>query len=157
MTELEQAIQAIETGLVKVTRSEERPASKMALSQRMTDYNVPGFSVAYVYQEELAWASGYGVLEAGGEKPVTHATIFQAASISKPVTVMVALHLVEAGLRDGMTRFGHPGWNEGFHSILLGCLETGQGLVWMANGENGRNLGLEVSCGLAEIVRWTWW
>ena len=59
--------------------------------------------------------------------------------------------------KDGMTRFGHPGWNVGFHSIMLGCLEAGQGLIWMTNGENGRHLGLEVSHGLAEIVRWSWW
>jgi CubicO group peptidase (beta-lactamase class C family) len=59
--------------------------------------------------------------------------------------------------KDGMTRFGHPGWNVGFHSIMLGCLETGQGLIWMTNGENGRLLGLEISRGLAEIVEWSWW
>ena len=378
MTDLEQAIQAIEHGLLKVTRSDKPPAKKMELSRRMTHYKVPGFSVAFVDQEELAWAKGYGVMEAGGEKPVTSETIFQAASISKPVTVMVALHLVEAGLldldadvndilrswkvpkskytqaradgvqpkitlhgllshsaglriqgyrgypsgrqlptlqqvlngeppansrpvrvvqapgkaykyssggyivvqqmiedvtgrplaalakelifdklgmanstfdsslpeaylaqaatahnrtgepvpgkwhtypeqaaaslwttpsdlarlivevlksyknesnrvlsvemtrqmlasqvnigvgwdcglgfniviKDGMTRLGHPGWNEGFHSIMLGCLEIGQGVVWMANGENGRHLGLELTHGLAEIVRWSWW
>jgi len=60
-------------------------------------------------------------------------------------------------IRDGMTRFGHPGWNEGFHSLMIGCPETGQGIVWMTNGENGRRLGWEVSRGLAEIVRWSWW
>jgi CubicO group peptidase (beta-lactamase class C family) len=384
MPELESAIQAIEHGLLKVRRNSERPAKKKELSQRMNYYKVPGFSAAFVYQEELAWNKGFGLLEAGGEEPVTKETIFQAASISKPVTGMVALHLVEAGLldldadaneflrswkipkskftqpdpdgarladvssslvtlrgllshtaglgirgymgypageelptlrqilegklpahskpvrvtqapgkayqyssggyivvqqmiedvtgkslpdlakevifdklgmvnstfdsilpqaylpqaatahrktgepvpgkwhtypeqaaaslwttpsdlgrliveilksykgessrvlsgdmtrqmlspqasigvdwyiglgfniiiKDGMTIFGHPGWNEGFHSIMLGCLETGQGLVWMTNGENGRRLGLEVSHGLAEIVRWTWW
>ena len=339
----------------------------------MKYHKVPGFSVAFIDQEELAWTKGYGVLEAGSETPVTNETIFQAASISKPVTGMVALHLVEVGLldldadandflrswkipkskytqvrpdgvhpkvtlrgllshtaglgirgypgypsgselptlqqilkgeppatskpvrvvqapgeafnyssggylvvqqmiedvtgrslvvlaeeiifdklgmgnstfdsrlpqaylpraatahrktgepvpgkwhtypeqaaaslwttpsdlacliievlksnknesnlvlssemtrqmlipqmslgglgfnvviRDGMTRFGHPGWNEGFHNIMLGCPETGQGIVWMTNGENGRRLGWEVDRGLAEIVRWSWW
>lgn len=60
-------------------------------------------------------------------------------------------------IKDGMTRFGHPGWNEGFHSIILGCPEIGQGIVWMNNGENGRNLGWEVDHGLAEVVKWSWW
>jgi CubicO group peptidase (beta-lactamase class C family) len=373
MTELEQAIQAIEHGLLRVTRSSERPVKKMELIRRMKHYKVPGFSAAFVYQEELAWAKGFGVVEAGSEKPVTNETIFQAASISKPFTAMVALHLVEAGsldldadandflrswkipkskytqtgpegvhskvtlrgllshtaginifgypgypsgselptlqqilngkppatskpvrvvqvpgtafkysgggylvvqqmiedvtgkplavlakefifdklgmtnstfdskppqaylpraatahsktgepvpgkwhtypeqaaaslwstpsdlarliievlkslknesnhvlsaemtrqmlipqigiggvgfnivIKDDMTRFGHPGWNEGFHSIIIGCPETGQGIVWMTNGENGRRLGREVSRGLAEIVGWSWW
>jgi CubicO group peptidase (beta-lactamase class C family) len=372
MAELEQAIQAIEHGLLAVTPSKKRPARKMELLDRLVRYKVPGISVAFVYQEELAWARGFGVVEAGAEKPMTPETLFQAASISKPVTAMVALHLVEAGLLDldtevndvlrswkvpkskhtlekkvtlrgllahtagmtvrgflgyrsdaqlpslqqildgkppaqskpvrvgqapgteyryssggylvaqqmiedvtgrplaalakeiifdklgmvhstfeyplpqayipqaatahrktgepvpgkwhtypeqaaaslwttpsdlarllvevlksyknesnrvlsaemtrqmltpqvsigvdwycglafniinksGMTRIGHPGWNEGFHSIMLGCLEAGQGEVWMTNGENGRHLGWEVSRALAEIVRWSWW
>jgi hypothetical protein len=40
---------------------------------------------------------------------------------------------------------------------VLTCPETGQGVVWMTNGENGRRLGWEVSRGLAEIVKWSWW
>ena len=100
MTELEQAIQAIEHGLLKATRSGKPPAKKMELSRRMAYYKVPGLSAAFIYQEELAWAKGFGLMEAGGEKPVTNETIFQAASISKPFTAMVALRLVETGLLD---------------------------------------------------------
>ena len=58
---------------------------------------------------------------------------------------------------EGMTRFGHPGWTEGFHCMMISCLETGQGVVWMTNGENGRQLGREVSRGLAEVFKWAWW
>jgi hypothetical protein len=56
--------------------------------------------------------------------------------------------------QDGWTRFDHPGWNEGFHSYLAGWLEAGQGVVWMANGENGKLLGQEVLRGLAEVFGW---
>ena len=373
MSELEQAIQAIEHGLSEVRRGGQRPAKKMELVKRMAQYKVPGVSVAFIDREELVWTKGYGVMETGGEKPVTNETIFQAASISKPITAMVALHLVEAGLldldadaniflrswkipknkytqarsdgthpnvtlrgllshtaglnirgytgytfdrqlpslqqilngeppanskpvrvmqtpgkdfrysgggylvvqqmiedvsgkplavlakeiifhklgmtssafdsklpdvylpyaatghnkscepvrgkwhiypeqaaaslwttptdlahliievlkslknesnlalsaemtrqmlipqmslgglgfnviiKDGMTRFGHPGWNVGFHSLMLGCPETGQGIIWMTNGENGKHLGWEISRGLAEVVKWSWW
>ncbi len=373
MNEFKQALEAIEHGLLEVKRSSDSSTTKMELSQRMKHYKVPGFSAAFVHNEELVWARGFGVVEAGSEKLVTPETIFQAASISKPVTAMVALHLVEAGQLDldadandflrswkippskytqprtdgtrpnvtlrgllshtagvnlrgytgypfdrqlptlqqilngeppanskpvrvtqkpgkafkysgagylvvqqmiedvtsrplaalaqefifdklgmtsstfdirlpnvflpraatahrrtgkpvagrwhtypeqaaaslwstptdlarlmievlkslknesnlvlsqamtrqmmipqksiggvgfnvfisnGMTRFGHPGWNEGFHSIVLGCPEMGQAIVWMTNGENGRNLGWEVDHGLAEVVKWSWW
>jgi CubicO group peptidase (beta-lactamase class C family) len=373
MTDLERAIEAIEHGLLKVSHSKECPSKKLELSQRMKYYKVPGLSAAFIDREELAWTKGFGVMEAGGDKPVTNETMFQAASISKPVTAMVALHLVEAGvldldadaneflrswkipkskftqagpdevqhkvtlrgllshtagmnisgyegypagsdlptlqqilngeapakskpvrvaltpgtefkysgggylvaqqiiedasgrplvalakeiifnklgmtssmfatelpqayhlraatahnksgepvpgkwhvypeqaaaslwstptdlgrlivevlkslknesnlvlsaemtrqmmipqksiggvgfnmvIRDGMTRFGHPGWNEGFHSLMIGCTEIGQGIVWMTNGENGRRLGWEVSRGLAEAVKFSWW
>jgi CubicO group peptidase (beta-lactamase class C family) len=373
MTELEQAIHAIEHGLLLITRGGKRPEKKMELTKRMKHYKAPGLSAAFIYQEELAWIKGFGVADAGSQEPVTAETIFQAASISKPVTGMVALHLVETGLlaldadandflrswkipqskytrprpdgstpkvtlrgllshtagmnirgytgypvgrelptlqqilngeppansrpvrvmqapgkafnysgggylvvqqmiedvtgrplaalakefifdklgmtsstfdirlpealapraasahrrtgepvagrwhsypeqaaaslwttptdlarlvievlkslknesnrvlsaemtrqmlvpqmslgglgfnvviRDGMTRFGHPGWNEGFHSMALACPEAGQGIVWMTNGENGRRLGYELDHGLAEVVRWSWW
>ena len=100
MTDLERAIQVIEHGLLKATTIKERPARKMELSKRMAYYKVPGFSIALIDQGALAWAKGYGVLEAGGEAEVTNETIFQAASISKPVAAMIALHLVEEGLLD---------------------------------------------------------
>jgi CubicO group peptidase (beta-lactamase class C family) len=66
----------------------------------MISHKVPGFSIALVDGGELAWAKGYGVLEAGGDQAVSTDTIFQAASISKVVTAMVACVLVEAGALD---------------------------------------------------------
>ena len=371
MTELEGAIQAIENGLLTATRNKERPLRKRELCQRMKHYKVPGFSIALIDREEVAWARGYGVREVGFEAPVTPETVFQAASISKPVTAMVALHLVDKGLldldadvndvlcswkvpkskhtqlqpdgmrrvvtlrgllshsagmsvrgflgypsdaplptlrqildgeppavskpvrvmlqpgtefryssgrymvvqqmiedvtgrplarlaqewifdplgmtrstfdplrpqdsnplaatahrdgtpvpikwhmypelaaaglwstpsdlarlaveviksyknesnrvlsaettrkmmtpqpstsglgfsiviQDGKTSFGHPGWNEGFHSLIGGVLETGQGFVWMSNGANGNHLGFEVTQGLSKVIGWKW-
>jgi CubicO group peptidase (beta-lactamase class C family) len=100
MTNLEQAIQAIEQGLLTAIYIKDLPQERLSLCERMGYYNVPGFSIALIDQEEVAWARGYGVLEVGGDKPVTDETIFQAASISKPVAAMIALHLVEAGLLD---------------------------------------------------------
>jgi CubicO group peptidase (beta-lactamase class C family) len=91
LTDLERAIQVLEGGLVTPRRT---------LRQRMASHRVPGFSIALIDRGELAWAKGYGVLEAGGDEAVTTETIFQAASISKPVTAMVACALVEAGLLD---------------------------------------------------------
>jgi CubicO group peptidase (beta-lactamase class C family) len=100
MADLEQAIQAIEHGWLKATSNKERPVRKMEIRRRMKFHHVPGLSIAIINQGELAWAMGYGVLEAGGEAVVTNETMFQAASISKPVSAMVALHLVEAGMLD---------------------------------------------------------
>jgi CubicO group peptidase (beta-lactamase class C family) len=55
---------------------------------------------------------------------------------------------------EGQTRFQHPGWNEGYHSYVGGCIGTGQGVVWMTNGENGMLLGLEMMRGLARACGW---
>lgn len=60
----------------------------------MAKYKVPGVSVAVINNGKLEGAKGYGVTEAGGATPITPETLFQAASISKPVA---ALALVEQG------------------------------------------------------------
>lgn len=66
------------------------------LAAEMARLNVPGVSVAVIRGGKIAWAKGYGVTHANGA-PVTPQTLFQAASISKPVAAMAALEMVEAG------------------------------------------------------------
>ncbi|MGH9767450.1 MAG: serine hydrolase [Blastocatellia bacterium] len=46
---------------------------------------------------EIEWAKGYGVVESGGNRPITSRTMFQAASISESVAAVAALVLVEEG------------------------------------------------------------
>ncbi len=67
------------------------------LSERMRAFGVPGVSVAVVHKGRIAWARGWGVRDVDTCRPVNAATAFQAASISKAVTAMVALRMVEAG------------------------------------------------------------
>src|SRR5688572_23887791 len=69
----------------------------MDLAERMAHYKVPGVSIAVIDKGEIAWAKGYGVLDAHGTRPVMTDTRFQAASISKPVAAMAALALVQQG------------------------------------------------------------
>jgi CubicO group peptidase (beta-lactamase class C family) len=57
---------------------------------------------------------------------------------------------------DEKVRFGHQGWNEGYHSLIIGNPDKGQGYVWMTNGENGKKLGMEVTYGLIEALGWNW-
>ncbi len=89
-------IQRIENGLLPgvIIKGQAAP---MKLADRMAHYKVPGVSVAIINNGKLEWANGYGVIEAGGTKPVTTETRFQAASISKPVAAMAALALVQQG------------------------------------------------------------
>ena len=93
------AIQRIESGLLTAVVIKGQIAP-MDLSARMAYYGVPGVSIAVISDGKLAWAKGYGVLEAGVTRPVTPETRFQAASISKPVTAMAALALVQRGTLD---------------------------------------------------------
>ena len=72
----------------------EKPANN-SLQQRMGFYKTPGVSIAVINGGKVEWARAYGVREAGTTNPVTSNTIFQAASISKAVSAMAALRLVE--------------------------------------------------------------
>ena len=73
----------------------ETPATSK-LVDRMAALHVPGVSIAVVHDGKIEWARGFGVTRIGGT-PATADTLFHAASISKPVTAMTVLHLVEAG------------------------------------------------------------
>ena len=94
-------IQNVENGLIPVTADGQLELGECrTLADRMEYYGVPGVSIAVVDGFELAWAKGYGVLEAGGTDRVTPDSLFNAGSIAKPVSAAAALALVEQGLLD---------------------------------------------------------
>jgi len=68
-------------------------AARRALAESTT----PGLAVALVCHGRTSWAAGYGVADQAKGQPVTPATRFQAASVSKPVTAWGVLRLVEQG------------------------------------------------------------
>lgn len=60
--------------------------------------HVPGVSVAVIQDFSIHWAKAYGVADAKNKSPVTTETMFQAASISKPVTALAFLRMVQDGI-----------------------------------------------------------
>lgn len=66
----------------------------------LKQYNVPGASLAVFQDFEIEWAKGFGVANADTKKPVDTLTLFQAASISKPVAALAVLRLVREGRLD---------------------------------------------------------
>lgn len=64
---------------------------------RMKYYHVPGVSIAVIHNYKLHWAKGYGLADTLKNIPVTPETMFSAGSISKLVTAVAALKLVETG------------------------------------------------------------
>jgi CubicO group peptidase (beta-lactamase class C family) len=66
----------------------------------MAKHHVPGVALAGLAGGRLSWTREYGVRRAGGSEPVTAATIFEAASMSKPVGAYAVLKLVEQGRLD---------------------------------------------------------
>jgi CubicO group peptidase (beta-lactamase class C family) len=90
------AIARIESGLRPEVALADVPVAPLALIDEMKRLNVPGVSVAVIKDGKVAWTRGYGVAWTGGPA-VTPQTLFQAASLSKPVSAMAALRMVEQG------------------------------------------------------------
>ncbi len=95
--DVEQKIRRIENGLLLPVIVKGEPSVPMKLADRMQFYKTPGVSIAFINNGRIEWARGYGVREAGKFEPVTTETLFQAGSISKPVTAIAALRLAQAG------------------------------------------------------------
>lgn len=93
---LQQRIARVEQGLLPAITLEGAPPARRKLADEMARLGVPGASIAVIHGGEVEWARGYGTVTPGGA-PVTASTLFQAASISKPVAAMGALKMVEEG------------------------------------------------------------
>ena len=65
----------------------------------MTQTGVPGTAVAVVYNDEVVYEQGFGVRELGKPEAITPETVFQIASLSKPLSST----LVAAVVGDGTT------------------------------------------------------
>src|SRR5262245_3143017 len=66
----------------------------------MKEGTVPGLSIALVRNGELVWHRGFGVKSVRTNELVNDDTVFEAASLSKPVFAYAVLKLVDAGKFD---------------------------------------------------------
>jgi CubicO group peptidase (beta-lactamase class C family) len=97
-TDLAARIKRVEEGLVPAKAEPNAPPGN--IQDRMQFYKVPGVSVAVINDFKIEWAKGYGVLDVGTGEAVRLSSLFQAASISKPIAAMAALKLVQDGKLD---------------------------------------------------------
>lgn len=88
-------IARVERGLLSDTPVEGVPG--WTLEERLRHYRMPGVSVAVVDGYRVAWAKGYGAADPERGTPVGPETMFDAGSISKAVTALAALRMVEEG------------------------------------------------------------
>jgi len=63
----------------------------------MDKWGLPGGAVAVVKDGRLVYAEGYGLADRERRRPATPATLFRIASLSKPITAVAVLKLVEQG------------------------------------------------------------
>lgn len=72
----------------------------LTVEQLMQRFRVPGASVTVFKDFQIHWAKGYGLADVESKAPVTPDTVFQAASISKPVTAVAVMRAVQQGKLD---------------------------------------------------------
>ena len=94
--DMDAGIARVERGLRLPVAVAGEPVAARTLEGEMQRLHVPGVSVALIRDGKIAWTRGYGVAYEGGPA-VTPETLFQAASISKPITAVAALRLAERG------------------------------------------------------------
>ncbi|MBE0664815.1 MAG: beta-lactamase family protein, partial [Candidatus Aminicenantes bacterium] len=99
-----QRIKGVENGLIEFNPGAPTAAGQapklLTLAERMAFLKVPGVSIAVINHNQIEWAKGYGVLQAGGAAPVTTDSLFEAASTTKAVVAAIVLGLVQEGKLD---------------------------------------------------------
>lgn len=75
----------------------------------MEYYTIPGMSLALIKDGEVAYHRGYGLQDATGDERVEDTTLFEAASMTKPVFTYAVARLVERGVLD---------WDTPLHTYL---------------------------------------
>jgi CubicO group peptidase (beta-lactamase class C family) len=77
----------------------------------MTEFAVPGFSVAFGHRDKLVFRAAYGVADESNRQELTVDHTFRIASVSKPLTAVAVFGLIEQGkLKPGDKVFGPGGF-----------------------------------------------
>ncbi|BDD05485.1 serine hydrolase domain-containing protein [Aureibacter tunicatorum] len=87
----------VENNIYRIDENGTNDSLPIAIETRMKELNIPGVSIAVFDNNEIIWAKGYGLKYKANKEKVDKRTLFQAASISKPVTSVMAFKLIEQG------------------------------------------------------------
>jgi CubicO group peptidase (beta-lactamase class C family) len=71
-----------------------------AITSEMARQNIPGMSAAIVTDHQLRWSNGFGFSDLENFVPAKASTVYRLGSISKPITAVAVLQLVEQGKLD---------------------------------------------------------
>jgi CubicO group peptidase (beta-lactamase class C family) len=68
------------------------------IPELMSTFNVPGLSFVIIRNAQLVWSKCFGLRSNDTKEFITEDTVFEAASLSKPVYAYAALKLCESGV-----------------------------------------------------------
>lgn len=83
--------QLIQKGLQPNIRVAGQATILSTLKERMAHHKVPGVSIAFLKDHKISWTHTEGVIDLKNNKSIDDNTVFQAASISKPVFASVLM------------------------------------------------------------------
>lgn len=87
----------------------------------MSRWKIPGASVAISRQGKLVYARGFGYADLAKTQPMTPATLLRVASVSKPVTSVAIMKLLEEGRLNLQHKvFGADGYlNDAYYTSVI--------------------------------------
>lgn len=80
--------------------AEKKAAVDAAVEKFMKEKRVPGLSAAIVVDHDLCYQRGYGMADVENEVPATPQSVYRLGSISKMLTAVAVMQLVEQGKLD---------------------------------------------------------
>ncbi|MFY0674776.1 MAG: beta-lactamase family protein [Bacteroidia bacterium] len=87
----------LENEIVGQVKFIEEPDDFGTIETEMLEYKIPALSIAVINRGKIDWSKIYQNPEMNKDQELDCETIFQAASLSKPVTFLAALQMHEAG------------------------------------------------------------
>jgi CubicO group peptidase (beta-lactamase class C family) len=97
---INERIKKFEKGFFYKTQFDNGDYQKGNILEQMKYYRTPAVSIAVINNYEIEWVKTYGTAERGIDKEIDENTLFQAASMSKPVFALAVMKLVEKGILD---------------------------------------------------------
>jgi CubicO group peptidase (beta-lactamase class C family) len=122
-----------------VHRRARRPAAETPYWLQAT--GTPGLTVALLEGGKTREVLCFGSTDAERKMPVTEATVFQAASLSKQAFLYAVLKTVEADKLDLERPLSQ--YNDGVKAFAALVPPRGRGIVALANGAGGQRINRE--------------
>jgi CubicO group peptidase (beta-lactamase class C family) len=86
---------AIENNLIRAIEFSDVQMKDMTVKSRMEHYGVSAFSISIINDGQIIWTKAYGTYLVKGDRPISINTRFQAASLSKVITAIGVMKLVD--------------------------------------------------------------
>ena len=93
-SEVSSRIKKVENSLMNWVQTPDT-SLRWSIEERMKYHQINGLSIAVIHNYKIEWAKGYGLADISEKRKVTPRTLFQAASISKSLSAIGILKLVQ--------------------------------------------------------------